>query len=65
VLGDVTPWLLAELEQTEALMGAAAGAYGVEPNRAMIASFCAEQFAQGLVNGPIDAESVFANLSFN
>jgi 4,5-dihydroxyphthalate decarboxylase len=60
LLGDVTPWLLAELEETEALMGAMAGAYGVEPNRAMIASFCAELFAQGLISAPIDAESVFA-----
>lgn len=60
VLGDITPWLLAELEETEALMGATAGAYGVEPNRAMIATFCAEQFAQGLVSAPIDSESAFA-----
>jgi 4,5-dihydroxyphthalate decarboxylase len=60
LLGDVTPWLLAELEETEALMGATAGAYGVEPNREMIATFCGEQFAQGLVAAPIDSESAFA-----
>jgi 4,5-dihydroxyphthalate decarboxylase len=64
LLGDVTPWLLAELEETEALMGATAGAYGVEPNRAMIATFCAEQFAQALVTAPIDAESAFAKRNF-
>jgi 4,5-dihydroxyphthalate decarboxylase len=60
LLGDVTPWLLAELEETEAVMGAAAGAYGVEPNRAMIARFCTEQFAQELVSAPIDSKSAFA-----
>ncbi len=64
LLGDVTPWILAELEETEALMGPKAGAYGAEPNRAMIAAFCAEQFAQGLVSEPIDTESVLAGLSF-
>jgi 4,5-dihydroxyphthalate decarboxylase len=64
LLGDVTPWLLAELEETEALMGPRAGAYGVEPNRAMIATFCAEQFAQGLISEPIDTDSVLARLSF-
>ena len=37
-----------------------AGEYGVEPNRAMIATFCAEQLAQGLVSAPIPSESVFA-----
>jgi 4,5-dihydroxyphthalate decarboxylase len=60
LLGDVTPWLLAELEETEALMGPTAGAYGLEPNRAMIATFCAEQLAQGLVSAPISPGSVFA-----
>jgi 4,5-dihydroxyphthalate decarboxylase len=64
LLGDVTPWILAELEETEALMGPKAGAYGAEPNRAMIAAFCAEQFAQGLVSEPIDTESILAGLSF-
>jgi 4,5-dihydroxyphthalate decarboxylase len=63
LLGDVSPWLLAELEATEALMGATAGEYGVEPNRAMIETFCAEQFAQGLVAAPIDADSAFAGFS--
>ena len=41
-------------------MGTMAGAYGVEPNGAMIASFCTEQFAQGLISARIDAESLFA-----
>lgn len=62
LLGDVTPWLLAELEEAEALMGPGGAAYGVEANRAMIASFCAEQTAQGLVDGPLDPARVFPAL---
>jgi hypothetical protein len=63
LLGDVSPWLLAELEATDTLMGPTAGAYGVDANRTMIETFCAEQLAQGLVAAPPDAESAFA--SFN
>ena len=60
LLGDVTPWLLAELEESEAVIGVEAEAYGVEPNRTMTATFCAEQLAQELVTTPIDPADVFA-----
>ncbi|MCC6173939.1 MAG: hypothetical protein IT305_01440 [Chloroflexi bacterium] len=61
LLGDVSPWLLAELEEAEAAMGPGAGAYGVGPNSAMIAAFCAEQVAQGLIEGSLEPERAFAD----
>ena len=63
LLGDVSPWLLAELEETEGLMGSDAGAYGIEPNARMIATFCEEQHAQGLVSTPIDPSAAFAGFT--
>ena len=60
LLGDVSPWLLAELESNEASMGSDVEQYGIQPNRAMIETFCAEQFAQGLVSTPINPADAFA-----
>jgi 4,5-dihydroxyphthalate decarboxylase len=62
LLGDVSPWLLAELESNEATMGPDAEQYGVQPNRAMIETFCAEQLAQGLVSTPINPADAFAGV---
>lgn len=58
---DTTPWVLAELEETARLMGEDWQPYGVEPNRAMLAAFCAEQSAQGLVTKPLDPDTAFAD----
>jgi 4,5-dihydroxyphthalate decarboxylase len=60
-LTETSPWLLAELEETRALMGAEFQPYGVEENRRMIAAFCEEQLAQRLVSQPIDPADVFAD----
>jgi 4,5-dihydroxyphthalate decarboxylase len=60
-LAETTPWLLAELEETTALMGADFQPYGLEPNRAMIAAFCEEQSAQRLVPRRLDPAEVFAD----
>ena len=54
-----TPWLLADIEETTALYGQDWQPSGVEPNRRMIESFCEEQYAQGLVEKPIDVDGVF------
>jgi hypothetical protein len=35
--------------------------FGIEPNRTMLATFCAEQLAQGLVNEPLSPETAFAD----
>lgn len=60
-LADTTPWVLLELEETAALLGEDWQPYGVEPNRPMLADFCAEQLAQGLVTAPLDADTAFAD----
>ncbi|HUG13891.1 MAG TPA: ABC transporter substrate-binding protein, partial [Thermomicrobiales bacterium] len=60
MLTDVTPWSLADLEETVATFGRDWQPNGVEANRAMVEAFCEEQFAQRLVARKVDADTVFA-----
>jgi 4,5-dihydroxyphthalate decarboxylase len=62
VLHESSPWLLADLEAQRALMGPDFAPYGLgsDENRAMVARFCEEQHAQGLVARPVDPAEVFA-----
>jgi 4,5-dihydroxyphthalate decarboxylase len=59
-LADTTPWLLADIEETMALMGFDWQVSGVEPNLKMTQALCDEQLAQGVINQPLDARTVFA-----
>lgn len=61
LLTDVTPWSITDLEATTALFGRDWQPFGVEPNRTMIADFCAEQFVQGLVSQKLDPALAFAD----
>lgn len=61
VLHESSAWLLAELEEERALLGPGFRPYGFREDYAMVARFCAEQHAQGLVAAPIDPEAVFAD----
>jgi 4,5-dihydroxyphthalate decarboxylase len=56
----VSPWLDAELEETEALMGADFHADGFERNRATIEVFSEQARALGIISRPISAEEYFA-----
>jgi 4,5-dihydroxyphthalate decarboxylase len=60
-LHESSPWLLADLEESAALLGPAFSPYGYRENRAMVAAFCAEQSAQGLIAAPIEPDLVFAD----
>jgi 4,5-dihydroxyphthalate decarboxylase len=60
-LADTTPWVLMELEETAMLLGEDWQPYGVEPNRTMLATFCEEQLAQGLVTQPLSPDTAFAD----
>jgi 4,5-dihydroxyphthalate decarboxylase len=60
-LADTTPWVLMELEETAMLLGEDWQPYGIEPNRTMLATFCAEQLAQGLVTQPLSPDTAFAD----
>jgi 4,5-dihydroxyphthalate decarboxylase len=61
VLHETSPWLLADLEEQTALMGADFRPYGYRDNRAMVAAFCEEQFAQGLIPKPVSPDVLFAD----
>ena len=55
-----SPWLEAELEETEAVMGADFHPYGFEPNRAVIDIFCRQAHESGLTGRLVTAEEYFA-----
>jgi len=59
-LADASPWLLADLEEIEDLLGPGWRAHGLEANRSMIQTFCDEELAQGLIARPIDPDALFA-----
>jgi 4,5-dihydroxyphthalate decarboxylase len=60
-LHESSPWLLDDLEAQARLMGRDFAPNGLGPeNRGMIARFCEEQHAQGLISRPLDPESLFA-----
>ncbi|MDQ7909911.1 hypothetical protein RB614_35980 [Phytohabitans sp. ZYX-F-186] len=55
-----TPWLLDDLEASRAQMGAEWGANGIDANAAMVAAFCQESYAQGLIPEPVEPDALFA-----
>jgi 4,5-dihydroxyphthalate decarboxylase len=59
LLHESSAWCLADLEEEAALLGPGFAAYGVGGNRAMIAAFCEEQWAQGLIGRRLDPDEVF------
>jgi 4,5-dihydroxyphthalate decarboxylase len=61
-LAETTPWMLADIEETTALMGKDLNPSGLEPNRTMIQKFCDELFAQGLAPRRVDATEVFSEM---
>ncbi|MGH7267877.1 MAG: hypothetical protein ACREMB_23925 [Candidatus Rokuibacteriota bacterium] len=42
-------------------MGAGFRPHGYRENREMVAAFCAEQLAQGLIPAPLDPDALFAD----
>jgi 4,5-dihydroxyphthalate decarboxylase len=60
-LHESSPWLLEDLEAQARVMGPGFEPYGLGPeNRRMVARFCEEQHAQGLIPRPLDPAAVFA-----
>jgi len=59
VLHESSPWLLADLEEQTVLMGEDFQPYGYRENMAMVAAFCEEQFAQGLIQKPLSPDLLF------
>ena len=56
----VSPWLEAELEETEAVMGADFHPYGFEPTQTVIDTFCRQAHESGLTGRLVTAEEYFA-----
>lgn len=55
-----TPWLEADLEHTTGLMGEGYWRHGVEPNRAMLDTFCATAHQLGLTARRVGVDEYFA-----
>jgi 4,5-dihydroxyphthalate decarboxylase len=60
-LADTTPWLLAELAEAADMFGADWQPYGLESNLKMLTDFCQDQYAQKLVDAPVDPMAAFAD----
>jgi len=58
-LADLTPWTLAEIEDTNVLFGEDWSPYGIEKNLKVLQMLCDEQLAQGLVSQRQDARKTF------
>ncbi len=58
-LTEMTPWLIAEIEVSQALLGRDWNPSGVPANAGMIQALCDELLAQGLVSRRVDAAEVF------
>jgi hypothetical protein len=56
----VSPWLEAELEETEALMGADFHADGFEKNRTAVEVFSEQARSLGIISRRVTAEEYFA-----
>jgi 4,5-dihydroxyphthalate decarboxylase len=56
----VSPWLEAELEETEALMGADFHSYGLAANWKTMEMFCEEAYLAGLTSRVVPVEEYFA-----
>jgi 4,5-dihydroxyphthalate decarboxylase len=61
VLSVTLPWLIAEVEATQALMGDDYWPYGVEPNRTAIETLMRYSCEQGLAQRTIPIEDLFAS----
>ena len=57
----VSPWLEAEVEETEALMSADFHADGFETNRAQVDAFCRQAHELGITSRLVTAEEYFAD----
>jgi 4,5-dihydroxyphthalate decarboxylase len=55
-----TPWLSAEIEETELLMGQGFHAHGLEKNRRAVDVFCQSAFDDGLTKRRVTVEEFFA-----
>jgi 4,5-dihydroxyphthalate decarboxylase len=56
---DATPWVLADLLETAAVIGDDWQPYGLEPNLKMLTDFCQDQYKQKLVPAPADPIKAF------
>jgi 4,5-dihydroxyphthalate decarboxylase len=61
MLHESSAWLLADLEEQAEVLGRDFRPYGYRENQRMVAAFCEEQRAQGLIPAPIDPDAVFAD----
>lgn len=61
-LCDTSPWLEADMDEMNTILGKDWHANGFEANRDMIQAMCNEEIAQGLIEHPITPEHLFADV---
>ena len=58
-LTDTVPWLLPEIEETVALIGEDWLPYGYDAKQREIEMLCREAYEQGLIDQPLDPDTIF------
>ena len=64
-LATMLPWLLAEIEEIDAVFGGDAFPYGVEPNRPTLEALVRYMVEQHFIAEPIPVEELFVPIQGN
>jgi len=60
-LAETSAWVLADIEDSMAVLGRDWQPNGIKANRKMIKKICDEVYSQGIIAAPLDSTSVFAD----
>jgi len=60
-LAETSAWVLADIEESMAVLGRDWQPNGIKNNQKMIKTLCDEEYNQGIIAAPLDSTSVFAD----
>ena len=60
-LAETSAWVLADIEESMAVLGRDWQPNGIKANQKMIKTLCDEEYSQGIIAAPLDSASVFAD----
>jgi 4,5-dihydroxyphthalate decarboxylase len=60
-LAETSAWVLADIEESMAVLGRDWQPNGIKTNQKMIKTLCDEEYNQGIITAPLDSASVFAD----
>ena len=60
-LAETSAWVLADIEESMAVLGRDWQPNGIKANQKMIKTLCDEEYNQGIIAAPLDSTAVFAD----